>query len=98
MALALRVRTLADTQANCLHVNQVFRDGWECRKCGMAIENEPTDPQDYQSIRFGGLEALKVFREYGMTQKRMTDISLKRYRREHPGKEPIREGERHNYA
>lgn len=80
--------------ANCQHSRQKNVDGiWRCRLCGVPVKSEPTDPKDYRSIRFGGLEAFKQFRALGKSEQRMTEENIKAFRKR-KGYDPVRENER----
>lgn len=77
----------------CLHANQRLRDGvWVCKLCGDEIPVVPTDPKDYGSIGFGGLDAFRQFRRIGQTQSEMTRDNIARFRKD-KGYDPVSEKE-----
>lgn len=75
--------------AECLHSNQKYRDGnWVCRLCGVRVEHEPTDPRDYKTIGFSGIENFRQFRRLGKSEARMTEENIKAFR-ERKGYDPV---------
>ncbi len=71
----------------CEHPRQVFTDGaWRCRSCDAIVAEKPE--ADFKSVRFNGLESLKVHREYGKTGREIGRDNVERFRQE-KGYDPV---------
>ena len=74
---------------DCEHTQQKHVDGeWLCRSCSAVIELEPFDPSKIKDIKVNGLVALKMFRDYGKSEQRMTEENISRFRKE-KGYDPV---------
>lgn len=67
----------------CLHSNQRQLNGvWVCKLCGVEVPLEPTAAEDFAGIRFNGMDALRIFRDFGKTEREMTRDNIERFRKE----------------
>lgn len=80
-----------ETQVDCEHPNQKYRNGdWVCRSCDAVVEKQEFDPDKLKSIKLNGLENWRQFQRLGKTQ-RESVLESNRAFEERTGRTPVPE-------
>lgn len=81
--------------STCTHSSQRYINGvWHCAKCNAALPKPRATGEELRekirSARLNGMESMKQMRELGMTERQMTKQNLEMYKKNNPGKDPVR--------